>query len=87
MDNKRTLFECDCGCGALSVDKFDDENFAYVSYYVSAFYQLQESFLEKFVRRIKFAAYILSGKEFHLWEIALPKKSALELASMLEHWE
>lgn len=80
MDTKNTLYvECECGCGILNFTRFDDDNFIYLNYYSSAFYEMQHGIWDKFKHRIKYIWYAILGKDFRYYEIVLSPEKIKEL--------
>lgn len=74
MCKHRFMVRCDCGCGILEFDKFDDgdnDKMICVSYYVDAYKDKSRGFLYNFFEKIKMSLYILFGKEYKLYEVII----------------
>lgn len=63
MEN-RFIIDCDCGCGAIEVEKFDDDAIC-ISYMVPAFYAWQGG---RWKERFRLIWSILRGKDYRLYE-------------------
>jgi len=74
---KRIHVDCSCGCTMLEISQWQEEREvgeAYISQYIPSFYSLQRPGWNKFKDAVKIIWYIIRGKEYLLYDIALTEK-------------
>jgi hypothetical protein len=81
---QKHIIQCSDYCGIVEVLEFEDSDGVFMSYYAPVFSARQESFFSRVVERIKWAWFILCGKEFALYEIHLSKDDLKEFRTMID---
>jgi hypothetical protein len=86
MENKVSLLvaECDCGCGIIRFTDYKDDGDFLIEYYISNFYGKQDGVFKTIWNRIKFAYYVLTGREYDLYDVLLTDKKAQEFKKNLK---
>ena len=79
-NNNKFLLDCDCGCSILKFTKeeWDGDTWFSLQYYISGIHT-GESFFSKIAGRIKAAWFMLTGKEYLLYDVLLTKERFVEL--------
>ena len=74
---KTLIAPCSCSCSMLRIDIDKDDNPEYntyiISHYTSSFY-IETSVLKTFWNRVRSAWKMLTGQEYHLYDLVLYKK-------------
>jgi hypothetical protein len=85
------LIECDCagGCSILKFADLDEDNESEdslfgIEHYATSFGYKQVGIFDTIWHRIRFAWYILRGKEFFLYDVVLDYKNLLKLKSFVD---
>jgi len=74
---KRIHVDCNCGCTMLEISQWQEKEEVgevYISQYIPSFYALQKPGWNKFKDIVKMIWYIIRGKEYLLYDIALTEK-------------
>jgi len=73
MKTKNIFVRCEDHCGNLTIDRWDEDGFTeyFVSYNIPAFYAFQPGGWHEFKEKLKFFWFILTGKEYRLYELIL----------------
>lgn len=91
-DKDRFLIPCDCSCSILEIqtldmgDEKDDNDFLFLSYYVSAFYRDQVGLFQTLITRMKLLWTIAIGKEYRFQETIIQRKDVDGLIKFLSNW-
>ena len=80
QNNNSIKFDLDCMCGCTSLKFTNDteDNFVTITQYVPNFYVKQNGIFFEMLRRIKFAYYILIGKEFYMYDMIIENEEIKE---------
>ena len=80
MKDIKLKLECDCGClSELVITKFDEDNEVYtIGNKISGYNSAQEGFWWIIKHRLKFIWFILSGKEYFLYDIIVQKRDLVQ---------
>lgn len=63
------IMPCDCGCSSIHINR--DEDSAYISFYLNAFYAKQDGYFKTLTRRLKMIWYIIRGKDYLFEDVSL----------------
>jgi len=81
-ENKMITVKCECGCSLLKIEKFDDDLF-FLSHYYSSFYNKQAPIFNRMTEKIKMVWFIITGRDYVLYEIALGRENTIKLQKMI----
>lgn len=83
---EKIVVECDCGCSVISLQVFDEKDETFVmSHFYSSFYSKQEDTWEILKRKAQMIWFIITGKEFRLYDVILSKENALQIKKFFKN--
>lgn len=86
-DKKEIIVECDCGCEAIRLSKYDWEDDTpdyYLELIACAFYTEQHGFFSKLKNRLKLVWFILTKGHHRLTTLVLTDQNIIDLKKALE---
>lgn len=85
MNTKAFDISCDCGCGKVHFEFWDDDEapWFFISYYIHAFYGNQRKLRKIFFGRLKAMWAILCGKDYCLYETTVSRENLLCLRNWI----